>query len=436
MTTRRQFIEKFFLATGFSLAFLKSDAIARISKTIDELPAAKKGMLLEDDEDFWTTIQNSFDVDRTIINLNNGGVSPSPRVVQQALKEYVNYSNMIPSYNMWRHLEPNIESIRTQLAKTFGVDREEIAITRNASESLENVQFGLQLNAGDEVITTNQDYPRMLTTWDQRARREGIVIKKISYELPLKSTEHLISKIEEAITSKSKVLHVSHVVFLTGQFIDVKKISRFARKYGLEIIVDGAHAFNHFPFKYADVECDYYGVSLHKWTYAPIGTGMLFVKKDKIKNVWPLMAAVPEMDDNIRKFEEIGTHPAANHNAIAQALFFNEKIGIERKAARLRYLHHQWIDKVRNNPNVKFLINVEDETQWAGLVTFNIENVDMIKLQSHLFDKHKIFTVYIEHPEFKGIRVSPNVFTRLSDMQYFAEVLQNVLSGNVQDVLR
>jgi len=273
-------------------------------------------------------------VDRSIINLNNGGVSPSPRVVQDAVRRYLEFSNEAPVRNMWQILEPQIEAVRQRLAASFGCDVDEMAITRNASEALEIVQLGIPLQAGDEVLTTTQDYPRMLTTWRQRARREGIVLKTIQFPVPPPSQNDLADRLLNAVTPKTRVIHICHITNLTGQIFPVRQICQQARAKGIEVIVDGAHAYAHFPFTRDALDCDYYGTSLHKWLLAPHGTGFLYVRKEKIPKIYPLMAAPPEMDANIRKFEEIGTHPAANHNAIAEALTFHEAIGAERKAAR------------------------------------------------------------------------------------------------------
>ncbi|HMU43602.1 MAG TPA: aminotransferase class V-fold PLP-dependent enzyme [Ignavibacteriaceae bacterium] len=434
MPTRRQFINQFAIAGTGALMLLKFDALARANDAVQNTPPQLSPSLTASDEDFWGRIQSAFEVDRSIINLNNGGVSPSPASVSNALKQYIDYSNKGPSYFMWRHLEPNIELVREKLAKSFGVDKEEVAITRNASESLENVQLGIPMNAGDEVITTTQDYPRMLTTWQQRARRENIVIKKVSYKIPTNNFDELLTKIEKEITPRTKVIHVSHTIFLTGQIIPVKEISKIAHQHGVLLICDGAHSFNHFPYKQSDLDCDFFGTSLHKWTYAPIGTGFLYVRKELIKNIWSLFASDEKQENDIRKFEEIGTHPAANHNAIAEALAFNETIGIERKAERFRYLHGIWINRLRKYENVKFLVNIDDPNQYCGIVNVHFEGTDPVKVVNHLLDKHKIFTVAIVHDEFKGIRVTPNVYTLVSEMEIFADAMEKIAKGEVKDL--
>src|SRR5262245_54841449 len=382
------------------------------------------------DEDFWFEIQRAFTVDRTLINLNNGGVSPSPRVVQEAMRRYLEYANNAPGCSMWRIQDPGIETVRRRLAAVFGCDMEEIAITRNASESLETCQFGLDLKPGDEVLTTNQDYPRMLNTWRQRELREGIKVRKVSFPVPPKNMDQLVEIFEKNITPRTRVIHFCHITNLTGQIFPVKQICQMARSRGIEAIVDGAHAFAHFPFKHADLDCDYYGTSLHKWLLAPHGTGFLFVRKSKIERLWPLMAAGKSQDKDIRKFEEIGTHPAANHNAIAEALTFHEGIGPERKAARLRYLKDGWARRLETQKGIRVLTPY-DPAQSCGLALFSIDGIDPGKLGAHLWDKHRILCTPIGHEEFSGIRVTPNVYTTLSDVDTFCEAVEKSIRSGI-----
>jgi len=302
-----------------------------------------------------------------------------------------------------------------------------MAITRNASEALEICQLGLDLKPGDEVLTTEQDYPRMLTTWRQRERREGVVVKKIQFPTPPETLDQLANLFERAITPRTRVIHFCHITNMTGQIFPVKRICQMARARGVEAIVDGAHAFAHFPFKHADLDCDYYGTSLHKWLLAPHGTGFLFVRRNKIKGLWPLMPAEEKLDSDIRKFEEIGTHPAANHLAIAEALTFHEGIGSERKAARLRYLFHRWAKRLEGKKGVKLLTSF-DPQQSCGLASVAIEGVDLAKLGAHLWDEYRIITTPIVNDRgVNGLRVTPNIYTTLREIDTFAEVMERVI---------
>ncbi len=280
MPNRRHFLQSLF-ATSASLAALKSDALAHIAPAMRTLDGRSPEDIAQD-EDFWRQIQQAFDIDRGMVNLNNGGVAPSQRVVNAAFQRYLAMSNQAPAITMWAWLEPEIEAVRRRLAASFGCDPEEMAITRNASEALEIVQLGLPLERGDEVLTTTQDYPRMITTWKQRERRDGIVLKQITFPVPPPSQDDLARRIEDAITPRTKVIHVCHITNLTGQIFPIKKIAQLGRSKGIEVIVDGAHAYGQFPFKRDDLDCDYYGTSLHKWLTAPIGTGFLYVRRTKI----------------------------------------------------------------------------------------------------------------------------------------------------------
>ncbi len=423
MITRRSFMRA--VAASAAIARFNEDGMAAAFDAADSV-SRRSADDVAMDEDFWFEIQRAFTVDRTLVNFNNGGVSPSPRVVQEAMRRYLEYSNGAPVYNMWRILDPQIENVRRRLALAFGCDTEEIAITRNASEALETCQLGLDLKAGDEVLTTNQDYPRMLTTWRQRAKREGIVLKQVSFHLPPESPDQLVEIFERNITPRTRVIHFCHITNLSGQIFPVKRICKLARERGIEAIVDGAHAFAHFPFKHADLDCDYYGTSLHKWLLAPFGTGFLYVRKAKIPALWSLMASEEGNRGNIRKFEEIGTHPSANALAINEALNFHEGIGAERKAARLRYLFHSWAKRLEVNSRVKILTSF-DPQQSCGLALVNIAGIDPGALSNHLFNEYRIITTPIKHAEFEGLRVTPNVYTTMREVEMFVQAMEKVI---------
>ena len=372
------------------------------------------------DEDFWSTVQRAFDVDRTLVNLNNGGVSPTPTHVLDAMMRDLRFSNGAPVHEMWQVLEPRIEGVRRELAREFGCDPEELAITRNASEAMETLILGLDLRRGDEAVVTTQNYPRMLTTWDQRARRDGIVVKRVTYAAPLQDPATLVAAIRAAMTPRTRVIELPHLVNWTGQITPIRDLARLARERGVELLVDGAHAFAHFPFTRDALECDYYGTSLHKWLLAPIGTGFLYVRREKIAGMWPLMAAPAEMTANVRKFEEIGTHPAANHNAIAPALAFHRALGAERKAARLRYLRDRWVARLRAEDAGRVRLLAEP-AQSGGLACVHVDGLDVPKLQAQLWARDRIITTPIVHAEFSGLRVTPNVYTTLDEVDLFAD---------------
>jgi len=428
MTTRRSFLRAAAAGAG-TLAAFREAGLGSL-QAAGRRATGRSAAEVAADEDHWREVQQAFTVDRSIINLNNGGVSPSPRLVQEAMRRDLEYSNEAPVYTMWKVLEPQIESVRARLAASFGCDPEEMAITRNASESLEICILGLELEAGDEVLTTNQDYPRMLTTWRQRERREGIVLRTISFPVPPPSPDDLVRRFEQAITPRTKVIMLCHITNLTGQIFPVARICELGRERGIEVIVDGAHAYAHFPFTLADLGCDYYGTSLHKWLLAPHGTGFLYVRKAKIPALWPMMAAPPAMDADIRKYEEIGTHPAANHLAIAEALTFHEAIGGERKAARLRYLRDRWARRLEGQKGIRMLTSF-DPAQSCGLANVSLDGVDPRALAEHLWQRRRVIVTPIVHEEFQGLRVTPNVYTTLDEVDTFAEEMERVIASGL-----
>ncbi len=427
MLNRRDFMHSMLGSAAVAIPALRDDSLDRVLSAVSQVRNTSARDLATEEE-FWRDIQSAFMVDRSYINLNNGGVCPSPKVVHDALKRYLDYSNQGPVYTMWRHLEPQVEGVRQELARDFGCDPEEVAITRNASESLENAQFGIDLEPGDEVLTTDQDYGRMLTTWGQRARREGIVLHQIPFVNPPPNQQDLIDRFERAITPRTKVLHFCHITNLTGLIFPVKDICQMARARGIKTVVDGAHAYAHFPFKRDDLDCDYYGSSLHKWLLAPIGTGLLYVRRELIPETWSLMAAPESMRDDIRKFEEIGTHPAANHNAIAEALTFHQGIGAERKAERLRYLRNRWMERLNGQSGVT--INTSfDPAMSCAIGNVGLDKMEPGELTSHLWKTHQIIVTPIGHPDCKGIRVTPNVYTTLDEVDRFAEAMEAVIAA-------
>ena len=433
MPTRRAFLET--LAYPVAAAATSSARKAGVlDRTLEALAntASHPGSPeeLAGDESFWFDVQQAFTPDRTIVNLNNGGVSPSPAIVQAAMKQHLDHSNTASAYVLWQLQEPQRESVRKGLSRLFGCDSEEIAITRNASEGLETCQLGFDLKRGDEVLTTNQDYPRMATTWRQRERREGIVLREISIPVPCEDPDRIVALFEEGITSRTRLILMCHVVNLTGQILPVGSVVTMARKRGLPVIVDGAHAFAHLAFDRKDLGCDYYATSLHKWLFAPHGTGMFYVRRDKIRDLWPMMAASAEMDDNIRKYEEIGTHPAANVLAIGEALAFHLGIGPRRKEARLRYLRDFWAKRLLAHDRVRLHTSLKPEFS-CGIATIQIEGVETGELSRYLWEKHRILTTPIKHAQFEGLRITPSVYTTVEELDRFCGAMESVIRGGL-----
>jgi selenocysteine lyase/cysteine desulfurase len=432
MTNRRAFLHSVAAsAATLTLPTFRPEAIRRLGEATaiaGNTPASR----LAEDEEYWATIQRAFDLDRTMINLNNGGCSPAPTHVLEQMIRDLKFSNELPVEHMWGVLEPRIEAVRRELAREFGCDAEEMAITRNASEANQIMINGLDLQRGDEVILTTQNYPRMRNSWIQREKRHGIVIKWVKIDTPPRSAQAYVDAIAAAITPRTRVIETMHVSFMTGYIAPVKAITDLARPKGIQVFIDGAHAFAHFPFTRDDLGCDYYGTSLHKWLHAPIGTGFLYVRRDKVKGLWPMQAGSVEQENDIRKFEEIGTHPAANHNAIAVALAFHRSIGAERKIARLRFLRDRWANRVvaASGGRARMLTPMGvGESGAIGVIA--IDGLKIDELRNWLLSRHKIVATALISDEFTGMRVTPNVYTTLDEVDRFAEVMIGAMKNGL-----
>jgi selenocysteine lyase/cysteine desulfurase len=432
LTSRRDFLAGLSAASAgvAALPALNETAFRRLFEA--ELVAGdRSAQALADDESYWSHVQRAFDIDRTMINLNNGGISPTPTHVLQQMVRDLQFVNELPVEHNWRVLEPRMESTRRELAKEFGCDPEEMAVTRNASESLETMILGLDLARGDEVIITNQNYGRMITTWEQRVRRDGIVLKRVSFPVPLTDPQVLVRRIAEQVTPRTKAIELPHITNLTGQILPIRDIVRLARPRNIPVFVDGAHAFAHFPFTRDALECDYYGTSLHKWLHAPIGAGFLYVRKDRIPGLWPLMGADEKDTANIRKYEQIGTHPQANFNAVSTALTFHRGIGVERKVARLRYLRDRWATALMQaSPRVKVLTELGPDK--AGAIGFLVvDGLDPVQLGGHLMARYRIVNTPIVHPEFSGIRITPSIYTSVDEIDRFVEAVGGAIRNGI-----
>ena len=418
---RRLFLQK---AGAFSAtAILSSLCKPAWAKNLDAALRNAEGISAADlasEEDFWYFIQDSFTVSPSLINLNNGGVSPAPKTVQEAMKRYYDYSNEAPSYYMWRILDQGREPLRKNMANLAGCSVEEIAINRNSSEGLETVIFGLQLKAGDEVVASKQDYPNMVNAYKQRELRDRIRMVWINLELPSEDENYLVSQFVNAFTSKTKLVHITHIINWNGQILPVKKIAVEAHKRGIEVIVDGAHSFAHFDFKIPDLNADYFATSLHKWLYAPIGSGMLYVRKNKIKNLYPMFAVDEPLKDDIRKFEALGTRPFFIEQAIGKAIEFHEMIGSERKEKRLHYLKNYWFEKVKNIPKVK--LHTSFSPKWGCAIgNVSVEGKKPEELDSFLLTNYKVHTVGINWENIHGVRVTPNVYTTTKNLDVLVD---------------
>lgn len=418
---RRKFLNLFgtFSAAGL---FSFQPAWSRELDVALRSAANKSPEEIASDEDFWYVIQQSYTVSPSLINLNNGGVAPSPKTVQDAMKRYHDYSNEAPSYYMWRLLDQGREPLRNNLAKLAGCLPGEIAIQRNASEALETSIFGLPLKHGDEVVLSKQDYPNMINAWKQRELRDGIKLVWADLKLPSEDNNYLVESYTKLFTTKTKVVHLTHIINWNGQILPVKRIANAAHDRGIEVIVDGAHSFAHFDFKIPDLDADYFGTSLHKWLSASIGTGFLYVRQNKIANLYPLFAAPDAKSNDIRKFENLGTRPFYIEQAIGKAIEFHEMIGAKRKEERLFYLKNYWMEKVKGLKGIQLGTSMKQGFGCAiGIVAF--EGKKPADLENFLLNQYKIHVTTIEWEGIKGCRITPNVYTTTKNLNTLVEAL-------------
>jgi selenocysteine lyase/cysteine desulfurase len=423
MTSRRSFFQKSLgIASALSLSPLVSKAMAE--DVSDALLSLNKLSPLDaaNDEDLWARMAQAYTVSPTILNLNNGGVSPQPKVVQDAVDRYYHLSNEAPTYYMWQILDKGREPLRRKLADLAGVSNEELAINRNTTEALGTFTWGIDLQKGDEIVMTKQDYPNMIHAWKQRELREGVKINWINLNLPIDNDEVVLKAYIDATTSKTKIWHITHLMTWTGQIIPAAKLCAEARKRGIISIVDAAHSFAHIDYKISDFNCDYFGASLHKWLCAPFGTGLMYIRKDRIEKTWPLFPTDKPQSADIRKFEALGTRSFAPEQAIGQAIDFHTAIGARRKQERLHYLKKYWCDAVTKNPRVKLHISLKPEYSCA-LGTFSIDGLDVADISSKLFSEYQIHTVSIKWENVNAVRVTPHVYTTTKDLDRFIEAV-------------
>ncbi len=428
---RRQFIQKLTAVAGMGIFAGNGFFNKLLAAPFDEANKKIAGLTPQDaatNEDYWQVIQQAFTVNSNLINLNNGGVSPSPRVVQEAVERYNSLSNQGPSYYMWRILDQGREPLRQKLALLAGCSAEEIVVNRNATEALNTVIFGLDLQKGDEVIGTLQDYPNMIQAWRQRALRDGIVYKQISFNFPIEDDQSIVNAFENAITPRTKILHLTHIINWVGQILPVKKICQMAHQKGLEVIVDGAHSFGLLDYAIPDLECDYFGTSLHKFLSAPIGSGMLWIKKEKISKVWPLLCNDKPNGSDIRKFETLGTRSFPIEQGIGEAIAFHTAIGSKRKEERIRYLKNYWANKVKDIPGVRIHTSLKDAYSCA-ICGVSIDGLTPAQLDQQLFGIYKIHTVGIVWENISCVRITPHVYTRLTDLDLLVSAIKTI-AGN------
>ncbi|MCF8238140.1 MAG: aminotransferase class V-fold PLP-dependent enzyme [Saprospiraceae bacterium] len=424
---RRQFLQQSIGSLGVLSTSTLFDS-ARKESLIAEIHQAIRSNPGPNDEEFWGLIRQAYTVSPQLINLNNGGVSPQPESVQNAMIRFYQMANEGPSYYMWQVLDQGREPLRRRLANLAGCDPEEIAINRNASEALETAIYGIPLEKGDEVVLCKQDYPNMINAWKQREKREGIVLKWADHQLPTEDTARLVKGYTDLFTRKTKVVHITHVINWNGQVLPAKAISIEAAKRDIRVVIDGAHSFAHLEYNIPDLGGDYFGTSLHKWLSAPFGSGLLWVKKSRIEETWPLFANPDPATPDIRKFEALGTRSFPIEHAIGEAIDFQELIGNKRKQERLWYLKNYWSTRAIDIPGVS--IGTPVSPDWSGAIALlQVDGKEPSEVSQALWRDYKIHTVAIVWEEIKGVRITPHVYTSLRDLDLLVKAIRQIASA-------
>jgi selenocysteine lyase/cysteine desulfurase len=426
MNSRRSFLRKSLSAAGALSAapILAQAAAENVSDALRDLNRLSPAQAAVED-DIWARMAQAYTVSPNLLNLNNGGVSPQPKVVQDAVDRYYHLSNEAPTYYMWQILDKGREPLRRKLADLAGVSPEELAINRNTTEALGTFTWGIDMKRGDEIVMTKQDYPNMIHAWRQRELREGVKINWINLSLPFDNDDLVLKAYIDATTPKTRIWHITHLLTWTGQILPAAKLCAEARKRGITTILDAAHSFAHLDYKISDFNCDYFGTSLHKWLCAPFGTGLMYVRRENIEKTWPLFPNDKPQSPDIRKFESLGTRSFAPEQAIGQAIDFHNAIGGKRKEERLHYLKKYWCDAVVKNSRVKLHISLNPQYSCA-LGTFSIDGLKPGDIVSTLMEKYQIHTTPIVWENVSAVRITPHVYTTMRDLDRLVDAVGKI----------
>ena len=408
-----------------SLGALSFSPLISANQLSDFKPISKTLPVINNEDELWDTVRSHYTLKEEYINLESGYYNIIPNPILEHFINHVKHVNIEGSFYMRKNLNKNKDRVTSELAKLVGSSPDQIAITRNATESLDLVISGFPWKKGDEAIYAKQDYGTMKEMFEQISNRYGVVNKVISVPNHPKNDEEIVSLYESQITSKTKLIMVCHMINITGQILPIKKICEMAHKHGVEVMVDGAHCVGHFDFSIDDFNCDYYGSSLHKWLATPLGAGLLYVNKNKTHKIWPLLANGNTNKSDIKRLNHIGTHPVHTDLAISNSIDYLKWIGMERKENRMRFLQRYWSNKLRNVKNV--IVNTPlDIDRSCGIGNVGLTNMSPSKMEDLLFEKYKIFTVAIDYANVKGCRISPNIFTTTKELDSFVDAVKEL----------
>ncbi|MCU0381686.1 MAG: aminotransferase class V-fold PLP-dependent enzyme [Chitinophagaceae bacterium] len=417
--------------------FLKTMAITGFSTTVsgptlEEWVRAFAGRSADElapDEDFWAGVRAGYRLKPDYINLENGYYSFLPEVILEKYISHLREVNYQASYYMRTVQWDNKKKMADALAGMLGCAAGELIVTRNTTESLDMVIGGFNWKQGDEAVMAEQDYGAMLDMFRQVSERHGVVRKTVSVPNHPASDEEIVQLYAQAITPRTRLLMVCHMINITGQILPIRKICDMAHSKGVQVLVDGAHAVAHIRFNLSELNCDYYGASLHKWLSVPLGAGILYVRKERIGEIWPLIAEGPRKMDDISRLNHTGTHPVATDLTIADSIAFYQTLGPERKEARLRYLQQYWTSRVRSLPHI--MLNTPGNAARAcGIANVGIKGMKPSVMAETLLKKYRIFTVAIDYAGVQGCRITPNVYTSTTELDVLVEALKEMGTGS------
>jgi len=409
-------------STMLGLASIASlSAFGKMLESVADMPAD----VVAENEDFWGSIRKDYKLTPDYINLENGYYCFMPQEILEKYIGHIRDINVQASHYLRTVQFDNKNAAAKKVAEVAGCSPEELIITRNTTESLDMVIMGMDWQPGDEAVMAEQDYGSMLEMFKQTAKRHGMVNKIVSVPLDPKSDEEIVELYANAITPKTKLLMVCHMINITGQILPIRKICDMAHSKGVPVMVDGAHAFAHIYFSIPDLNCDYYGTSLHKWLSVPIGAGALYVKKENISKIWPIFAETGKEQNDILRLNHTGTHPVATDLTISDAIDFYHRIGPARKEARLRYLQNYWVNKVRAMPHI-ILNTPTDPARSCGIANVGITGIKPGDLAKTLLDKYKIYTVAIDGAGVHGCRITPNLYTTTDELDALVKALGEI----------
>ncbi|MXX02796.1 MAG: aminotransferase class V-fold PLP-dependent enzyme [Gemmatimonadetes bacterium] len=435
---RRHFLKTAGVTAGLA-TFLGPDSFRGVEAAVSEI-ADLTPQEAARDEGLWREVKRAFTVDRSLINLDNGYACPTPRVVTEAFIRYIWEQEQNPYGVFVDMARDRMSTVKKSVARQFGSSPDEIALVRNTTEALKTVLYGIPLNRGDEVLTTTHDYPSLVRVVRDREKKEGIKLVEVPVPYPAGSLKDLVKVIEDGITSRTRVIMVSHITYTTGQVFPIRQICDLAHRHGIEVVVDGAHAVAQLDFKVSDLDCDYYGASLHKWLSAPKGTGLLYMKREHVEKIEPLYGPTMSLRFNpltsMQKFESVGTQPLPPFLAIGEAVAFHNAIGPKRKEERLRYLKNYWAERLQSHPRIRLYTPTTPEMSCC-IAGVGIEGADPTGIRDYLWNEHQIRTSRGRYDrEDTGrtwVRITPNLYTTLSELDYFGDVMEEVADNGLPD---